>query len=127
LKEMAMDAVLWTLSILLAVTYTVTGGGKLAAPRERILAMPGMGWVADVQTPRVRMIGALEVAGAVGVVVPWATGILPLLTPLAAIGLAAVQVGAIITHAGRGEWEHLVLNFVLLAAAVVVAVGRLVG
>jgi len=86
-----------------------------------------MGWVADVQTPRVRMIGALEVAGAVGVVVPWATGILPLLTPLAAIGLAAVQVGAIITHAGRGEWEHLVLNFVLLAAAVVVAVGRLVG
>jgi hypothetical protein len=124
---MAMDAVLWTLSIVLAVTYIVTGAGKLAAPRERILAMPGMGWVADLQTPRVRMIGALEVAGAVGVVVPWATGILPLLTPLAAIGLAAVQVGAIVTHAERGEWEHLVLNFVLLAAAAVVAVGRLVG
>lgn len=89
--------------------------------------MPGMGWAANVPAPRVRTIGFLEVAGAVGVVVPWATGILPLLTPLAAIGLAAVQVGAIATHAERGEWEHLVLNFVLLAAAVVVAVGRLVG
>jgi hypothetical protein len=122
-----MNALLWILSILLAATYAVTGAGKLVASRERLLAMPGMGWVEDVPTQRVRAIGFLEVAGAIGVLVPWATGILPLLTPLAAVGLAAVQVGAIATHAGRGEREHLLLNFALLAAALAVAIGRVVG
>ncbi len=119
-----MNAVLWILSLLLAATYAVTGTSKVVASRERLLAVPGMGWVEATPLPRVRLIGALEIAGAVGVVVPWASGILPFLTPLAAWGLAAVQVGAILTHATRGEREHLWLNALLLIVAVVVAIGR---
>jgi len=118
---------LWILSTLLAATYVVSGGGKVVASRERLLALPGFGWVEETPMPRVRFIGALEIAGAVGIIVPWASGILPVLTPLAAWGLAAVQVGAIWTHASRGEREHLWLNVVLLIAAVVVAVGRGIG
>ena len=120
-----MNEVLWILTILLAVTYAATGAAKLAAPRERLLAAPGMGWVATVPMSGVRTIALLEIAGAIGLVVPWATGILRLLTPLAALGLAGVQVGAIATHVRRGESEHLVLNVVLLVVAAVVAVGRL--
>jgi hypothetical protein len=119
-----MNTLLMALSVLLAATYAVTGSSKLVASRERLLAVPGMGWVEDVPLLRVRLVGALEIAGALGIIVPWATGILPLLTPLAAWGLAAVQVGGIWTHLSRGEREHLWLNVLLLVAAVVVAVGR---
>ena len=56
---------------------------------------------------RVRLLGALEIAGAIGVIVPWATGILTLLTPLAAWGLAAVQVGGIWTRDRTPKrWER---------------------
>jgi hypothetical protein len=119
-----MNVLLGIMTILLAATYTVSGTTKLVAPRERLLAVHGMGWVAETPMPRVRLIGALEVAGAIGVVLPWATGILPFLTPLAAWGLAAVQVGGIATHVRRGERDTLWLNVLLLAAAVAVAVGR---
>ena len=119
-----MNTILVTLSVLLAATYAVVGSSKLFASREKLLAVPGMGWVADAPTARVRVIGALEIAGAIGIIVPWATGILAVLTPLAAWGLAAVQVGGIWTHLSRGEREHLWLNVLLLVAAVVVAIGR---
>ena len=119
-----MNSLLWILSILLAATYLVSGTSKVVASRERLLAVSGMGWVTETPMPRVRLIGALEVAGAIGLIVPWASGVLPLLTPLAAWGLAAVQVGAIWTHVSRGERDHLWFNVFLLAAAIVVAVGR---
>ena len=119
-----MNTILATLSVLLAATYAATGSSKLVASRERLLAVPGMGWVEDAPLPRVRLIGVLEIAGAIGIIVPWATGILPALTPLAAWGLAAVQVGGIWTHLRMGEREHLWLNILLLVAAVVVAIGR---
>ncbi len=122
-----MNAILWILSLLLAATYAVTGAGKLLASRERLLAVPGMGWVDATPMPGVRLIGFLEIAGAIGIIVPWATGILPALTPLAAWGLAAVQVGAVRTHLTRNERDHLWLNVLLLLAAVVVAIGRTVG
>jgi uncharacterized membrane protein YphA (DoxX/SURF4 family) len=121
-----MNALLWTLSIVLAAVYVVSGSSKLVAPRERLLAVPGMGWIENTPMQRVRAIGSLEVAGAIGVIVPWASGILPVLTPLAAWGLAAVQVGAIQTHLSRGERGHLWFNVVLLIAAIVVATGRMV-
>ena len=119
-----MNALLWTLSIVLTAIYVITGCSKLVASRERLLAVPGMGWVEATPMSRVRTIGLLEIAGAIGLVVPWATGILPLLTSLAAWGLAATQVGAMWTHINRGEREHLWLNVLLLVAAVVVAIGR---
>ena len=114
-----MNAFLWTLSFLLAAIYAVSGSNKVFAPPERLLAMPGMGWVVDVPLARVRLLGVLEIAGAIGIIVPLATGIL-------AWGLAAVQVGAIWTHAIRGERDNLWFNILVLVAAVVVAVGRTV-
>ncbi len=81
-----MNAIIWILSLLLAATYAVTGASKMLASRQRLLAVPGMGWVDAAPMPYVRLIGMLELAGAIGVVVPWASGILPFLTPLAAWG-----------------------------------------
>lgn len=119
-----MNSLLWILSVLLAVTYAVTGSSKVVASRERLLAVPGMSWVGETPMPQIWLIGALEIAGAIGLVVPWATGILTPLTPIAAGCLAALQIGAMWTHISRGERGHLWLNVVLFVVAIVVAIGR---
>ena len=62
-----------------------------------------MGWVEDFSGGTVKAIGALEVLAAIGLILPWWTGIAPVLTPLAALGLAAIMVGAVITHVRRKE------------------------
>ncbi len=72
-----------------------------------------------------RLVGTAEVLGALGVVLPTLTGILPFLAPLAAIGLAVVQVLAVVTvHVPRRELSALPLNALLLGLAIFTAVGR---
>ncbi|GAA1997161.1 DoxX family protein [Microbacterium ulmi] len=95
------------------------GGMKLARPKAA-LARLGQGWVDDFAAPAVKLIGTAEVLGALGLVLPLATGIAPILTPIAAIGIAVLQSGAIATHARRNEpW---IVNIVIVALAIVSAV-----
>ncbi|RSD07347.1 DoxX family protein [Amycolatopsis eburnea] len=122
-----MNVVLWIVAGVLAALYLAAGGMKLATPREKLLENPNMGWTADFSGAAVKGIGAVEVLGAIGLVLPWALDIAPVLTPLAATGLAVVQVGAIIVHARRKETKALPMNVVLLVLAAFVAIGRFVG
>ena len=122
-----MNVVLWIAAGLLAVLYLFAGGLKLATPREKLLENPNMGWAADFSEAAVKGIGAVEILGALGLVLPRALDIAPVLTPLAATGLAIVQVGAIVVHARRKETKALPMNVVLLLLAAFVAVGRFAG
>jgi len=85
-----------------------------------------MGYVKDFSPNTIRAIGAVEVLGAIGVVLPMLTGILPWLTPLAAAGLALTMVGAMATHFRRKEYPMILINLVLLALAAFVIYGRFV-
>ncbi|WP_326949505.1 MULTISPECIES: DoxX family protein [unclassified Amycolatopsis] len=122
-----MNVVLWIAAGLLAVLYLGAGGMKLATPREKLLENPNMGWTADFSAAAIKGIGAIEIVGAIGLILPWALDIAPVLTPLAATGLAIVQIGAIIVHARRKETKALPMNVVLLVLAAFVAVGRFAG
>jgi len=73
----------------------------------------------------VRFIGASELAGALGLVLPAATRVKPLLTPLAALGLVTVMLLAIAFHLSRGEVSALPLNLAFAALSAFVAWGRL--
>jgi len=73
----------------------------------------------------VRLIGAIDIAGGLGILLPALTRIQPRLTVLAAIGCSVLQVLAISFHASRGEWSVLPLNFALLPCAVYVLWGRI--
>jgi hypothetical protein len=64
--------------------------------------------------------------GAVGLILPAVTGVLPWLTPLAAVGLALVMTFAVVFHLTRSEPRNAVGNGLLLAVAVFVAIGRYV-
>ena len=116
-----METTLWIMQVLLAAIFLVTGTTKLTQPRQKMAAGP-MRWAADVTDRQFRTIGLLEVLGAIGLILPAALGIAPLLTPLAAVGLVLVLVGAIYTHVRYDESERLAVPIVVLALAVFVAV-----
>jgi len=118
-----MNTVLWILQIVLAVVFAGAGLAKLVLSRERLRATLGDG-LDGVSTPAVRLLGAAEVAAAVGLTVPPAVGVAPVLTPLAALGVVAVMVGAIIIHARKREHASVASNVVLLIMAAVVVWGR---
>jgi hypothetical protein len=122
-----VNVVLWVVAGLLAALYLAAGGMKLATPREKLLENPNMGWTADFSDAGVKGIGAVEILGAIGLILPWALDIAPVLTPLAATGLAVIQIGAIIVHARRKETKALPMNVVLLVLAAFVAIGRFAG
>lgn len=119
-----MSVIGWILAGILGIAYIVAGGMKLTTPRDKLLTQPNMGWVEDVTATQLRAIGAIEVVGGLGVLLPWLTDIAPILTPIAALGLAAVQVCAIALHMRRKETKALPVNLVLLVLALVVAAIR---
>jgi len=117
-----MGIALWVVQVLVAVAFLGAGATKLSQPKEMLVK--NMAWVEDFSQQTVRLIGALEVLGAIGVVVPALTGILPWLPPLAALGLALTMIGAALTHLRRTEYGNIAMNAVLLILVAFVAYGR---
>ena len=91
----------WIGQGLLAAVFALTGAMKLVVPRERLQVR--MHWARTWPRARIRLLGLAELAGALGLVLPRATGIAPLLTPLAAACLGFLMVGAVQTHRRLGE------------------------
>ena len=116
-----METALWIVQVLLAAIFLVTGTTKLTQPRLKMAAGP-MRWAADVTDRQFRTIGLLEVLGAIGLILPAALGIAPLLVPLAAIALVLVMIGAIHVHVRHGETNRLAVPIVVLALALFVAI-----
>jgi uncharacterized membrane protein YphA (DoxX/SURF4 family) len=117
-----MGIALWVIQVLVAVAFLGAGATKLSQPKEKLVK--NMAWVEDFSQRTVRLIGALEVLGAIGVVVPALTGVLPWLTPLAALGLVLLMIGAALTHLRRAEYGYIAMNTVLLVLAAFVVYGR---
>jgi uncharacterized membrane protein YphA (DoxX/SURF4 family) len=118
-----VNVVLWIVAGVLAAVFLGSGLSKLAQPRKKIVDS-GMGWAEDFSDGAVKAIGALEVLGALGLILPAVLDIAPVLVPIAAVGLALVMAGAAVVHARRKETPMVVANLVLLALAVFVAWGR---
>jgi uncharacterized membrane protein YphA (DoxX/SURF4 family) len=114
---------LWVAQLLLAVLFGWAGYTKLFTPIADLAPM--MAWAPEFPEWLVRFIGAAEIAGALGMILPAATRILPFLTPLAALGFAVIQVLAIGLHFTRGETAMtLPLNLAILALSLLVLWGR---
>jgi uncharacterized membrane protein YphA (DoxX/SURF4 family) len=118
-----MNLALWIVAIVLAVVFAGSGLMKQVVPKDKLVAS-GQGWAQDVDQTRIRLIGLTEILGAVGIVLPAAVHIAPILVPFAAVGLALVMVGAAVVHARRNEPMNIAVNLVLIALAVFVAWGR---
>jgi uncharacterized membrane protein YphA (DoxX/SURF4 family) len=121
-----MNLTLWICQIFLALLFAASGVAKSTMSRDRLIAT-GQTGIAVYPMPVVRFTAVAELAAAVGLVLPWATGIAPVLTPLAAVGLCVVMVGAASAHTRLREPRSVAANAVLFAVALLVAIGRFAG
>jgi hypothetical protein len=115
---MNRNRALWVVQGLLAALFLFVGGAKLATPVEVLAQMfhlPG---------EFIRFIGACEVLGALGLILPWALGIRRELTPLAAAGLVVIMVGATVSTLAIGGGLLALPDVVIGLLAAYVAVGR---
>ena len=121
---MDTNLVLWILQALLALAFLVMGVGH-ALNYDRMATQPRTSWVAAVGRDRLRIIGVLEMLGAIGTILPAITGVLPWIVPVAAASLAALMAFAAAFHLRRpGELPNIVFNVALGVLALAVAVGR---
>ena len=118
-----MNVALWIVQGFLAVVMLMAGFAKLTKPKEEL--QERMAYVEDFTSGPLKTIGGLEVLAATGLILPGITGIAPILVPLAAIGIAMIQAGAVFVHARRSETQQLIGNVVFIAMAAFVAWGRL--
>jgi uncharacterized membrane protein YphA (DoxX/SURF4 family) len=117
-----MNVILWILQAVLAAMFGMAGVMKSTQPKDKLAEK--LPWVRNFSPGVVKFIGVAELAAALGLILPAALDIAPILTPLAATGLVVIMIGAIITHARRKEPQAIAFNAVLLVAAAVIAWGR---
>jgi hypothetical protein len=118
-----MNLLLWLLQISLALGFGASAFMKGTWDRER-LVRSGQTGVQGLPVGLIRFIAATELAGALGLLVPWVSGVAPHLTPLAAVGLGAIMMLAAGVHLILREPKNVVTTIVILGACLVVAFGR---
>lgn len=118
-----MNTILWIGQALLAVIFLFSGINK-SIFTERELIDKGQTGVVGLQDKVIHFIGITEILGAVGIVIPWLTGIWPALTPAAGICLAILMLLAAPIHYRLKEFGNVAINIVIFIMAVLVAWGR---
>lgn len=117
-----MNSVLWIVQILLAFMFLITGLMKAFNYAKAKESLP---WVKGISKGLVTFIGVAELLAGVGFILPIALNILPVVTPVAAIGIAIIMILSALFHLRRKEYSGIVFNIVLLALAFFVAIGRM--
>jgi hypothetical protein len=98
-----MNKLTWAFHALITLPLGLLGAQKVLIPIPDLIAQ-GMWWVESFPAWQVRVIGGLEVLGVLGLNLPYVLKALPRsLVPLAAGGLAATMVGAVVTHLVRQD------------------------
>ena len=113
-----MTYALWIVQGLLALLFLFAGGTKLVLPIEALteqMPLPGL---------FVRFIGVAEVLGGIGLILPGLLRIRPGLTPLAAIGLVIIMIGATVLTLASGEVAMALIPLLVGLLAAFVAYGR---
>ena len=118
-----MNTALWIVQGLLGALFTMAGFTKATQTKEKLAKQ--MPWVNDYADNTVKLIGISQLLGGIGLIVPQLTGIAPVLSPLAAAGLALTMVLAALYHLRKGEYKEIAVNLILLSLNLFVVYGRL--
>lgn len=119
-----MNIALWIAAGLLAAVALVGGATKAFVPKEKLAAHNGGEWTQNTSVGFVKILGVLELLAAVGLILPAALNIAPVMVPVTAVCWIALMIGAMITHGRLGQFKLVMVNSVYLALAVFIAVGR---
>lgn len=115
-------ALIWSAQVVVALGFIAGGVIKLVQPIPELAAM--WAWTGDLPPAAVRLLGAIDLAGGAGVILPTLLRIKPGMTVLAALGCIALQASAMVFHAARGELADTPVNLVFLSLSAVIFWGR---
>jgi hypothetical protein len=118
-----MNTILWIAQSILAATFLYSGLCKTTLPEQRLIAR-GQTGVVGLQQAKIRFIGASEIAGSIGIILPWALGILPFLTIASAACFALIMLLAAPIHYRLREPKNVAVNTTLLLLSLFVILGR---
>ena len=119
-----MHVALWITAGLLALVAVAGGITKTFMPLDKLSQYDGAAWIRGTSPTFVRAIGVLEILAAIGLVLPAALDILPVMVPVTAACWIALMIGAMITHGRLGQAKLVMVNVIYLALAVFIVVGR---
>ena len=118
-----MNTILWICQGLLAAAFLYSGSNKTFLSEQQLIAK-GQTGVMHLSAFAIHSIGVSEILGAVGLILPWYTGIYPILTPIAAVCFAVIMVLAARIHYRLKEPKNVAKNAVIFLVSVFVAWGR---
>ncbi len=117
-----LNYAIWTAQFVLGAMFLMAGIMKVTSSIEDLHLK--MSWTLAMPDLVVRFIGTSELLGALGLLLPSLLRIRPSLTPLAALGLALVQILAAVFHISRGEFNFIGINAFMAAVAIFIWWGR---
>ncbi|WP_248926825.1 DoxX family protein [Paenibacillus hamazuiensis] len=116
-----MNAALWVVQIVLTLLFLMGGVMKIFLYDKTYGMWP---WVRDYPKAFVTFVGYMDLLAGFGLILPQLTGVLPWLTPLAALGASVILTLAVALHMKRNEMKDAIPNIAFLALAVFVLIGR---
>ena len=117
-----MNTILWTLQGLLSAFFIMPGIGKITGSKENHIADGHLKPHHSI-TP-IRVLGALELLGCIGIIVPWLTGIAPVLTPIAASAFCLVMAAGMFVHTKKQQYNMLPMLIIVFILSALVAYFR---
>ena len=112
---------LWVVQGLLAAALGMAGFIKITTPMDQLSEM-GLTYVTSFGSGMVHFIGISEILGALGLILPAALRIRPVLTPIAAVGITIIMILATGYHLMNNE--PFIVTTILFGLAAFVAWGR---
>lgn len=119
-----MNLALWIATALLTAVALAGGITKTFVPRARLAAQHGGEWTRDASPGFIKSLGVLEILAAIGLILPAALDIAPVMVPVTAACWIALMIGAMITHGRLGQPKLVLVNTVYLAIAAFITWGR---
>jgi uncharacterized membrane protein YphA (DoxX/SURF4 family) len=120
-----MNTTLWVLQCITALAFLYSGINKSLLSEQKLVAS-GQTGVEGLPLPFIRFIAISEILGAIGIILPALLNVLPVLTPVSAIGFAIIMVPAAIIHYKRKENRNVLTNCILFIISLIIAYGRIV-
>jgi hypothetical protein len=122
INQIRMNTALWVMQALLFLFFLAPAIIKLTSTRRQLINKKML--ANDGRICPIRAMGMVDLLAAIGVTVPLLFGILPVLTPIAAIGTSLVMAGAFFFHSKRREYKVLPFVFVAFIFSVIIAFYR---
>jgi uncharacterized membrane protein len=116
-----VNLVLWFAQVILGLAFFGAGFDQAFVYED---AGRRMAWVAALPKTMAVALGIIEMIGAIGLIVPAWTGVMPWLTPAAASALAVLMAAAILYHVRRSEMPQIAFSATFGIVSAFVAVGR---